>query len=71
MEEPISPKLVPLILLENGVGVEVTLIDSVIHAFEIFRTPNTILKDTHVMERPYPQLIPLCELVDDLVARVK
>jgi hypothetical protein len=71
LEEPISPKLVPLILLENGVGVEVTLIDSVIHAFEIFRTPNTILKDTHVMERPYPQLIPLCELVDDLVARVK
>jgi len=52
LEEPITPKLVPLILLENGVGVEVTLIDSVIHAFEVFKTLNIILKDTNVMERP-------------------
>jgi hypothetical protein len=71
LKEPIIPKPIPLTLPRIRASVEVTLIDSVIHAFEIFRTPNTILKDTHVMERPYPQLIPLCELVDDLVARVK
>ncbi len=71
LKEPIIPKPIPLTLLEIGVSVEVTLIDSVIHAFEIFKTPNTILKDTHVMEKPNPQLIPLREPVDDLVARVK
>ncbi len=78
MEEPITPKLVPLTLLENGVGAEVTLIDNVIHAFEVLKTLNIVLKDTNVMERPNLQLIPLHEPidiigehVDDLVVGVK
>jgi hypothetical protein len=36
LEEPITPKLVPLILPEIGVGAHVTLIDSVTYASEVF-----------------------------------
>jgi hypothetical protein len=35
LEKPITQKPIPLTLPENGVGVGVTLIDSVIHAFEV------------------------------------
>ncbi len=51
LEEPIIPKLVPLVLPKIGVGAEVTLIDSVTRAFEVFRFLDTIQKDTHAMER--------------------
>ncbi len=71
LEKPITPKLVPLILPDIGVGIKVTLINNVTHAFEVFKTPNTILKDTLIMERSDLQPIPLVELVDDLAARVK
>ncbi len=55
------------------------MIDSVIHAFEIFWTVDIVLKDTLVMETPDLRPIPLCEpidttgeqLVDHLAARVK
>jgi hypothetical protein len=40
------------------------LIDSITRAFEVFRTPNTILKDTPIAERPKSQLVSLAELVD-------
>jgi hypothetical protein len=70
-EELVTPKLVPLILPKIKVGAEVTLIDSVIHAFKVFKTPDIVLKDTPIMKRPIFQPIPLCALVDDLVARVK
>jgi hypothetical protein len=58
---------------------EVTLIDIVTHAFKIFRTPNIVLKDTHVTERLGHELVLLvepidttCEQhVDDLVTRVE
>jgi hypothetical protein len=36
LEKHIIPKFVPLIILEIGVGSEVTLIDIVTHAFEKF-----------------------------------
>jgi hypothetical protein len=58
LEEPVIPKLVSLIILEIGVGVEVTLIDIVTHAYEVFKTPNILLKDTPVAaERPRFQLV--------------
>jgi len=78
LEEPIIPKPIPLTLPENGVGAEVTLIDSVTHAFEVLKTLDIVLKDAHIMERLDLQPIALCEpmdtmgeLVDDLVVGVK
>jgi hypothetical protein len=46
LEEPVIPKTIPLIIIEIGVGVGVTLIDNVTHAFEIFKTLDIIIKDT-------------------------
>jgi hypothetical protein len=79
LEEPITPKPVPLILPEIRVGIEVMLIDNVIHASKVLRTPDIVLKETPVMERPNHHPILLVELVDtigeqlldDLAARVK
>jgi hypothetical protein len=42
LEEHVIPKHVPLAILEIGVDAKVTLIDIITHAFEVFRTPNTI-----------------------------
>jgi hypothetical protein len=66
LEKPITPKLIPLVLPKIGVGVEVTLIDSIAHASKVSKTPNIVLKDTHVMERPESQLIPLVEPVNTI-----
>ncbi len=78
-KELVTPKLEPLIILEIGVGVEVTLFDIITHAFEVFKTPNIILKDTLAAERLGSRLVILVEPVDttseqhvdDLTARVK
>jgi len=51
---------------EIGVGVDVTLIDIVTHACEVFKTPNTILKDTPVVESLGFELVPLVELVNTI-----
>lgn len=40
LEELVFPKPIPLVILEVGVGAEVTLIGIVTHAYEVFRTPN-------------------------------
>jgi hypothetical protein len=79
LEEHVTPKLVPLVIPKIGVGVEVTLIDTITHTSEVFRTPNIILKDTPIVERPRSKHVILVELVDttseqlvdDLAARVK
>ncbi len=79
LEKPIIPKSIPLIIPKIGVGVEVTLINIVTHASKVFKIPNTILKDTLVLERPKFQLIILTkpidtiseQLVGDLTAKVK
>jgi hypothetical protein len=87
LEEPITLKPIPLVLPEIRVGVEVTLIDSVIHALEVFRILDIVQKDTHVMERPNLQPIHLVgpidttseqpiditieQHVDDLATRIK
>jgi len=54
LEKPVIPKPISLIILEIGEVVEVTWIDIVTHAYEVFKTPN-ILKDTPVAERPRSQ----------------
>jgi hypothetical protein len=46
LEEPITKKPIPLVTLEIGVGAKVILIDIITHAFKVFKTPDTILKDT-------------------------
>jgi hypothetical protein len=77
--ELVTLKPIPLVLPEIGTGVKVTLIDNVTHAYEVLRTLDIVLKDTHVMERPYFQPIHLVkpintlgkQCVDDLVVGVK
>jgi hypothetical protein len=50
LEEPITPKPIPLVILEIGVGVKVILIDTITHASKVFKTLDIILKDTHVVK---------------------
>ncbi len=54
------------------------MINIITHAFEVFRNPHIVIKDTHVVKRPRSKHVPLTKLVDtigehvdDLVARVK
>jgi hypothetical protein len=54
------------------------LINIITHAFEVFKNPHIVLKDTHDVKRPIFELVPLVELVDtlgehvdDLARRVK
>jgi hypothetical protein len=55
------------------------LIDNIIHAFEVLKTLDIVLRDTHIVEGLGSQLVPLVEpidttseqTIDDLVARVK
>jgi hypothetical protein len=64
LEEPITPKPIPLTILEIGIGAKVTLVKTITHAFEVFRTLHIIFKNTFVVERPKFEPIPLAELVD-------
>jgi hypothetical protein len=78
LEELIIPILVPLAIPKIGVGVEVTLINIVTPAFEVFMFPNIVLKDTIVVDKPTFEFIPLTkpidtigeQHVDDLVAKI-
>ncbi len=79
LEEPVIPKLVPLGIPKIRVGVEVTLINIVTHASKVFKTPNIVLKDTPIVDKPRFESIPLSkpidtigeQHVDDLVARIE
>jgi hypothetical protein len=72
-------KLIPLAIPQIKIGVQVTLIDIITHAYEVFKTPYTILKDTLVTKRPRLDFVSLVkpaktigqQHVDDLVARVE
>ncbi len=64
MEVPIIPKLVPLAIPQIGVGAKVISNDTITHAFEVFKTLDTILNGTIVIERLGPEPIPIVELVD-------
>jgi hypothetical protein len=78
LEEPVTPKLVPLGIPKIRVGVEVTLINIVTHASMVFKTPNIVLKDTPIVDKPRFESIPLTkpidtigeQHVDDLVAKI-
>jgi hypothetical protein len=79
LEDHVTPKPIPLAIPKIGVGVEVILINIVTHAYEVFRTPNIILKDTPVVEKLRFESILLAEPidtigeqhVDDLVAKIE
>jgi hypothetical protein len=66
LEELIAPKLVPLIILKIRIRAEVTMLDFVTHASRVFKTPDIVLKDTHVAERPGAQPVILVEHVDTI-----
>jgi hypothetical protein len=78
-EKSITPKLVPLVIPKIWVGVKVTLVDTMTHAYKVFKTLDIVLKSTHVVKRPRLELDPLAKLVDtigeqfvdDLATRVK
>ncbi len=71
MEEPTTPRSIPLVIPKIKIGIKVTLINSITHASEVFSTIDIILKDTLVTEISESQLVFLAELVDDLVVGVK
>ncbi len=79
MEEPITPKPIPLVIPKIRIGIKVTLIDNIAHAFKALKTLDKVLKDTPINEGSGFQPIPLVELVDtigeqhvdDLVVGVK
>jgi hypothetical protein len=64
LEEPVTPKPIPLVIPYIGIGTWVTLIDNVTHASEVFKTPDTTLKDTPITKKPKSKPIPLVELFD-------
>jgi hypothetical protein len=66
LEKIITPKSIPLVILEIGVGIDIILIDNITHAFEVFRTLNTVLMDTPIIEGLRFQLVPLDEPVDTI-----
>jgi hypothetical protein len=42
LEKLVIEKLIPLIIPKIGIGIEVTLIDNITHASEVFRTPHRV-----------------------------
>jgi len=63
LEESIIPKPIPLIIPEIVIRVHVIFIDTITHAFEVFKTLDIVLKDTLVVERPRFKPTPILELV--------
>jgi len=78
-KKSITPKLVPLIIPKIWVGVEVTLVDTMTHAYKVLKTSDIVPKSTHVAKRPGLEFDPLAkpvdtigeQFVDDLATRVK
>jgi hypothetical protein len=66
LEELMTPKPIPLVILDTRIGVEVTLIDNITHAFEVFKTIDIILKGTPIKEGLRFQLIILAEPIDTI-----
>jgi len=66
LEDSIIPKPIPLIIPKIVIRVKVIFIDTVTHAFEVFRTLDIVLKDTLVVEWPRSKYIPLVELVNTI-----
>jgi hypothetical protein len=66
LEKTIIPKPIPLVIQEIGVGTYIILIDNITHAFEVFKTLDTVLKDTPIIEGLKFQLVPLAEPIDTI-----
>jgi hypothetical protein len=64
LEERVTLKPIPLVIIQIGVGIKVTLINSITHASENFKTLDIVLKDTSITERAKSQLVPLAKHVD-------
>ncbi len=52
LKEHAIPEPIPLVILEIGVGVKVTLINTITHVSKVFKTLNIVLNNAHVVERP-------------------
>jgi hypothetical protein len=55
-KEPATPKPTPLVILEIGIGAK---INNITHAFKVFKIPHIMFNNTHVIESPKSQLVPL------------
>jgi len=64
LEEHVTPKPIPLTIAQIGVGVEITLINTIMHAFKVLKILYTVLKDTLISEKLKPKLVPLVEPID-------
>jgi len=63
LEKLVTPKPIPLVILEIGVGIDITLIDNITHASEVFKTLDTVLKDTPIIEGLGLQSVPWLNLL--------
>ncbi len=78
LKEPVTPKPIPLIIPKIEVGVKVTLIATITHAFKVFKTLDILLKDTPIAEDQDLNLFFYLNLlitrgkqpIDDLTTRV-
>ncbi len=64
LEKHVTPKLVPSPIPQIGVGVEITLIQTITHASKQFKILNTMLKDTPMSEKLKLELVPLVEPIN-------
>jgi hypothetical protein len=64
LEEHVTPKPIPSIIPQIGVGVEINLINTIKHASKVFKILDIVLKDTPVSEKLEFELVPLVEHVD-------
>jgi hypothetical protein len=63
LEKLVTPKPIPLVILEIGIGIDITLISNITHAFEFFKTLDTVLKDTPIIEGLGLQSVPWLNLL--------
>jgi len=63
LEKLVTPKPIPLVILKIGVGIDITLINNITHAYEVFKTLDTVLKDTPIIEGLGLQSVPWLNLL--------
>jgi len=63
LEKLVTPKPIPLVILKIGVGIDITLINNITHAYEVFKTLDTVLKDTPIIEGLGFQMVPWLNLL--------
>jgi hypothetical protein len=63
LEKLVTPKPIPLVILEIGIGIDINLISNITHASEFFKTLDTVLKDTPIIEGLGLQSVPWLNLL--------